>query len=110
MHGAPEVVVAMGTHRHWTGKMHCFSDGKFFVVKRQGKNNRGSNNQTGFSKDSDKAGMWQLNGDKLMLLWFKWNTEDLEDASAGSQRASFSSKEYPPTSCLPNHPTNLSLP
>ena len=70
--------------------MHFFSDGKFFVVKRQGKNSRGSNSATGFSKDSDKAGMWQLNGDKLMLVWFKWNTEELEDSSPpgvqGSQR------------------------
>ena len=81
MHGAPDVVVAMGRHRHWTGKMVFFSDGKYFVVKNQ-KSGRGNKAGAGFSKDSDKAGMWQLNNGKLQLVWFKWNTETLDQKSA----------------------------
>jgi hypothetical protein len=80
MHGAPDVVVAMGRHRHWTGTMVFFSDGKYFVVKNQ-KSGRGNKASSGFSKDSDKAGMWQLTNGKLQLVWFKWNTETLDQKS-----------------------------
>lgn len=90
MHGAPDVVVAMGRHRHWTGKMVFFSDGKYFVVKNQ-KSGRGNQAGAGFSKDSDKAGMWQLNNGKLQLVWFKWNTETLEQKSVN---LTFECKSY----------------
>lgn len=80
MHGAPDVVVAMGRHRHWTGKMVFFSDGKYYVVKQQ-KSGRGNQAGSGFAKDSDKAGMWQLTNGKLQLVWFKWNTETLDQKS-----------------------------
>jgi hypothetical protein len=89
MIGAPEVVVAMGRHRHWTGKMHFFADGKFFVVKR-GQSRKGD--KMGFSKDSDKAGMWQLNAGKLQLVWFKWNSETL--VQDGQQKHRLSSAQY----------------
>ena len=88
MHGAPEVVVAMGRHRHWTGKMVFFGDGKYFVVKKGG---RGKKADVGFSKDSDKAGMWQLNNGKLQLVWFKWNTELLQQ---NPDNTTFQCKSY----------------